>query len=54
MKTVMVRERFDNGDIMVIENGAYIPATLRQGQGVIADFRTLRLKQRRVYAAGRE
>ena len=31
VKTVTVREMFDNWDIMVIENGAYIPATLRQG-----------------------
>ena len=46
VKTVTVRERFDNGDIMVIENGAYILATLRQGQGVISDFGTLLLKQR--------
>ena len=45
VKTVTVREMFDNWDIMVIENGAYIPATLRQGQGVIADFGTLLLKQ---------
>ena len=48
VKTITVRERFDNGDIMVIENGAYIPATLRQGQGVIADFGTLLLKQHQV------
>ena len=44
VKTVTLRERFDNGDMMVIENGAYILATLRQGQGVIADFGTLLLK----------
>ena len=47
-KTVTVRERFDNRDIMVLESGAYIPATLRQGQGIITDFRTLLLKQRQV------
>ena len=29
MKTVMVREGFDSGDILVIENGASISATLR-------------------------
>ena len=45
VKTVTVREMFDNWDIMVIENGTYILATLRQGQGVIADFGTLLLKQ---------
>ena len=48
VKTVTVREMFDNWDIMVIENGAYIPATLRQGRGVLADFGTLLLKQRQV------
>ena len=42
-KTVTVRERFDNGDIMVLENGAYIQVTLRQGQGIITDFGTLLL-----------
>ena len=47
-KKVSVRERFDNEDMMVLENGAYIPVTLRQGQGVIADFGTLLLKQRQV------
>ena len=47
-KTVTVRERFDNGDMMVLENGAYLLATLRQGQGVIADIGTLLLKQRQV------
>ena len=44
VKTVTVRERFNSRDIMVIENGADIPATLRQGQGVIADFGTPPLK----------
>ena len=33
---------------MVLENGAYIPATLRQGQGIVMDFGTLKLKQRQV------
>ena len=47
-KTVTVRERFDNGDMMVLENGAYIPATLRRGQGIITDFGTLLLKQRQL------
>ena len=30
--------------MMVLENVAYIPATLRQGQGIITDFGTLLLK----------
>lgn len=30
-KTVTVRENFSNGDMMVLENGAYIPARLRHG-----------------------
>ena len=47
-KTVMVQERFDNGDMMVLENGAYILATLRRGQVIITDFGTLLLKQRQV------
>ena len=34
--------------MMVLENGAYIPATLRRGQGIIKDFGTLLLKQRQV------
>ena len=44
-KTVTVRERFDNRDMMELEIGAYIPATLRQGQGIITGFGTLLLKQ---------
>ena len=44
-KTVTVRENFNNGDMMVLKIGAYIPATLRQGQGIITDFKTLLLKQ---------
>ena len=47
-KTVTVQESFNNGDMMVLENGAYIPATLRQGQGIVMDFGTLLLKQRQV------
>ena len=34
--------------MLVLENGAYIPATLRQGQGIVTDFGTLLLKKRRV------
>ena len=37
-KIVTIRENFHNGDMMVLENGAYIPATLRQGQGIVTDF----------------
>ena len=44
-KTVTVQERLDKGDMRVLENGAYIPATLRQGLGIISNFRTLLLKQ---------
>ena len=44
-KRVTTRESFHNGDIMVLENGAYIPATLRQGQGIVTDFGTLLLKR---------
>ena len=40
-RTVMVREEFNTGDIVVRENGVTIPATYRQDQGIIADFRTL-------------
>ena len=47
-KIVTIRENFHNGDMMVLENGAYIPATLRQGQGIVTDFGTLLLKKRRV------
>ena len=47
-KIVTIRENFHNGDMMVLENRACIPATLRQGQGIVTDFRTLLLKQRRV------
>ena len=47
-KTVTVRENFLNGDMMVLENGAYIPATLRQGQGIVTGLGTLLLKKRRV------
>ena len=47
-KTVTVQESFNNGDMMVLENGAYILATLRQGQGIVMDFGTLKLKQRQV------
>ena len=46
IKTVTVREGFDGRDILVMENRASIPATLRQGQGVIADFGTLLLSCR--------
>ena len=34
--------------MMVLENGAYIPATHRQGQGIVTDFGTLLLKHRQV------
>ena len=44
-KRVTIRESFHNGDMMVLENGAYIPAALRQGQGIVTDFRTLLLKK---------
>ena len=47
-KIVTIRENFHNRDMMVLENRAYIPATLRQGQGIVTDFRTLLLKKRRV------
>ena len=45
---VIVRERSDKGDMMVIENGDYILATLRRGQGIITSFGTLLLKQRQL------
>ena len=44
-KRVMIRESFHNGDMLMLENGAYIPATLRQGQGIVTDFGTLLLKK---------
>ena len=44
-KRVTIRESFLNGDMMVLENGAYIPAALRQGQGIVIDFVTLLLKK---------
>ena len=44
-RTVMVREEFDTGDIVVRENGVTIPATYRQDQGMIADFGTLVFRQ---------
>ena len=34
--------------MMVLENGAYLPATLRHGQGIVTDFETLLLKHRPV------
>ena len=30
-KRVTIQESFHNGDMMVLKNGAYIPAALRQG-----------------------
>ena len=43
MKKVTVREDFDSGDILVTDNGISVATTLRQGQGVVADFGTLLL-----------
>ena len=43
MKKVMVREDFYSEDILVTDNGISVAATLRQGQGVVADFGTLLL-----------
>ena len=41
IRTVMVREEFDTGNIVVRENGISIPAAYRQDTGMIADFGTL-------------
>ena len=41
IRTVTVGEEFDSEDIVVRENGVSIPATFRQDQGVVADFRIL-------------
>ena len=48
IKIVTIPENFHNGDMTVLENGAYIPATLRQGQGIVTDFGTLLLKKQQV------
>ena len=45
VRAVMVREEFDSGDIVVMENGVSIPAVFRQEQGMITDFRTLVLQR---------
>ena len=45
MKRVTVGEDFNSGDILVTDNGISVAATLRQGQGIVADFGTLRLRQ---------
>ena len=36
-KRVTIRQSFHNGDMLVLENGAYIPANNRQGQGIVTD-----------------
>ena len=41
IRTVTVQEEFTTGDIVVRENGIFIPAAFRQDQGVVADFGTL-------------
>ena len=41
MQKVTIREDFDSGDLVVLENGVSIPAQFWQEQGVIADFGTL-------------
>ena len=38
MRRVTIREDFNSGDVMVLENGVSIPAQFRQDSGVIADF----------------
>ena len=43
-KSATAREGFNSRDILVTENGVSIPANLRQGQGVNADFGTLLLR----------
>ena len=45
VKIVTVREDFDSGDILVTDNGISVAATLRRGQGVVANFGTLLLRQ---------
>ena len=46
VKIVTVREDFDSGDILVTDNGISVAAALRKGQGIVANFRTLLLRQR--------
>ena len=41
MQRVTIREDFDSGDMVVLENGVSIPAQFGQDSGVIADFGTL-------------
>ena len=38
----------NKGDMRVLGNGAYILATLRQGQGITINFGTLLIKQRQL------
>ena len=41
IRTVMIREEFNTGDIVVKENSVSIPAAYKQNTGMIADFGTL-------------
>ena len=40
-RTVIIREEFDRGNIIVRENGVSIPATYKQDVGMLTDFGTL-------------
>ena len=47
LRTVMIREEFDTGDIVMKENGVSIPAVYRQDFGMIANFGTLMFQRHR-------
>ena len=47
IRTVMIREEFDTGDIIVKENGVSILAMYRQDLGMIANFGTLMFQRHR-------
>ena len=41
IRTVMVREEYDTGDIVIKENGVSIPAAYKQNSGMNTNFGTL-------------
>ena len=45
IRIVTLQEKFESGDLVVMENSVSIPAVFRQERGVIADFGTLVLRQ---------
>ena len=47
-KGVTVRENFHTGDMTVLDIGKHIPRPSWQGEGIVTEFGTLSLKERRV------